>query len=235
MSSIGIGNQVEVTKLACMTSISYLMFQNIFKGVGGRLGLVALFSGTLLQVIQGNYAIFKGYMALETFKAIFADVDITNVPTILNALQKIIPKNYFFAVFSGAICTLILRSKAALNPVVSSSVVGFVGAALPAPFDEKLKALLYLGSFVGMSNLDYTPISLLPLKTGLASAIAAAFYVVSNKAFAGVGGKLGEIAFCAVLFSNALSQLASATFDLLPFQFLKKRKVYNVLGRITRK
>lgn len=72
-----------------------------------------------------------------------------------------------------------------LNPILSASLIGLIGAML---FNEYREAI-YVGAFVGMSSLFNIYVLLLVLL------IAAVVYILLEDRFIGIGGKLGFISF----------------------------------------
>lgn len=88
-----------------------------------------------------------------------------------------------------------------LGPVLSAACVGVVASFIPGWFPEKRKwatlpAALYCGAFVGMSS---------PLVLGtfpnylVAGGLAGLGFWASRTLFSGIGGKLGTLAFAAVV------------------------------------
>ena len=237
MSSVGVATMTDKVSLAIATTVSFLMSQNIFRGIGGKLGLVALFSGTLLQYMKGNLATFEGYKNLVFLKEIFSSFK--SVKTLTDAQQSLVvvqqalvPQHYFLSIFAGALGTLILRTKLSLNPMLSSGIMG-LASSVAFPGMDKMVSLLYLGSFVGMSNTDYTPLTWIPIKAFIASAVTTAVFVIADQIFSGLGGKLGAIAFCGVVVPVYFQKLVSYLYTLLPT--VDKRKNYNVLARVISK
>ncbi len=92
---------------------------------------------------------------------------------------------------AGAIATFILQ-KNGFSAVVASSIIGLIGAGIGHYFSmPNLTAVIFAGSFVGMTNISLgsmTNISAAGVLTGL-------IYSLSLNIFSGLGGRLGTIAF----------------------------------------
>ncbi len=112
----------------------------------------------------------------------------------------------------GAVVTLILQ-KQGLTAVVASSLVGLAGAAaghlLQLPH---LPAVVFAGSFVGMTNPQLASWPLI----SMAGAFSGLLYHISLHLFAGFGGRLGTLAFISTLLF--LSALAFLKKIFLPFR-----------------
>ena len=85
-------------------------------------------------------------------------------------------------------------------PIIASAGVGYVGSYLPktkAYDHEMAKACIYSGSFatIGGEQIceDLWQVLFLSLILG-------GFFLVFKSSFRGFGGKLGSLAFCAVVF-----------------------------------
>lgn len=97
----------------------------------------------------------------------------------------------------GALATFLLQ-KYGVSAVVASALVGLSGAALGFFLsDSNLPAVIFAGSFVGMTALTITSVPFIVI----AGAISGLLYalMVSFNIFPGYGGRLGTIAFIALL------------------------------------
>lgn len=109
---------------------------------------------------------------------------------------------FMFASAFGAIATFFLQ-KQGLSSVLASSLVGLLGVLIGLLFSsDHLPAVIFAGSFVGMTSLSFGTFPLV----ALAGIVAGFLYSISLNIFAGFGGRLGAIAFistivCFYLFS----------------------------------
>lgn len=107
----------------------------------------------------------------------------------------------FSAILIGAILTNLLSYYGEISPVVAAASVALVFAALVMLRQLKTASqylpLLYMGTFVGMSNLKSLSLPLALISLVAASAGALILAQLLAKRLIGVGGKLGLIAFAA--------------------------------------
>jgi hypothetical protein len=94
----------------------------------------------------------------------------------------------FAAVMAGAIIAFALKVNLGLGPVVGAGLTALI-ASLVVP---SLGVPIYCGAFVGMTSarlfIEYTDLC-------LAAAIAGAIYLLTQRSYLGLGGKLGTVAF----------------------------------------
>ncbi len=99
----------------------------------------------------------------------------------------------------GAVLTFLLQ-KQGLSPVFSSSLIGIIVASigffLPQPFSVYIPAVVFAGTFVGMTALSLANVPIMIFAGALAGLLYALFYSVI---FPGYGGRLGVVAFIATL------------------------------------
>lgn len=109
----------------------------------------------------------------------------------------------FMAILAGALLTNALVYFGLTSAVVAAASVGLVFAVIVAAGRLKSMAeflpMLYMGTFVGMSNLKSLSLPLALLSLVLASVGALLVAQLLAKRFIGMGGKLGLIAFVAGL------------------------------------
>jgi hypothetical protein len=94
----------------------------------------------------------------------------------------------------GAVATSFLQEKYGITAVVSSSLVGLLGAAIGYLLsDSYLPAAIFAGSFAGMTAIAVAPLEL----TALAGAGAGVLFALLTEfnVFPGYGGRLGTVAF----------------------------------------
>ena len=99
-------------------------------------------------------------------------------------------------VLLGTIVTYSLQYFLDLNPILSASIVGLCGAFADKKLSKVISVPLYCGAFVGMTNPENHFTFPLIFTFGL---IAGIVYYLSKNFYTGVGGKLGTIAFVAVI------------------------------------
>lgn len=107
----------------------------------------------------------------------------------------------FIAILTGALLTNALVYFGLTSAVVAAAIVGLVFAIIVAAGRLKSMAeflpMLYMGTFVGMSNLKSLSLPIAVLSLVLASVGALLVTQLLAKRFIGMGGKLGLIAFVA--------------------------------------
>lgn len=105
------------------------------------------------------------------------------------------------AVPLGTLTCFMLQTQFAFGPVLAASTVGLAGSFIPGLFPDRhqwkaIPAAVYCGAFVGMSS-DKVLISW-PMFLA-AGCLAGLLFWISRNLFQGVGGKLGTLAFAAVV------------------------------------
>ena len=101
----------------------------------------------------------------------------------------------------GAVLCYMLNVFGDLGGVLSTAITGSVASFLPvfnkkSEYLKKLPPAIYCGSFVGMSSLEIAPSIPFVILAGI---LAGGFLLLSKSIFMGIGGKLGMVAFGAVL------------------------------------
>lgn len=112
----------------------------------------------------------------------------------------------------GALASFYLNHFLKLGPVISAAIVGSVASFIPnlnkrSHYLKQLPAALYCGAFIGMSSVGVAP-NILFIVT--ASIFTAILLILSKNLFAGVGGKLGTLAFAGVVITSFLYFLISS-------------------------
>lgn len=179
MASSNIFNGYSLFIATLFASLLFYLGGRNYLGVGGKLGTTAFF-GTLLV------AFFQGHSLITPWNPDFSIL----VPLlVLGAL--------------GTLATYYLAEEKKLGPVVGSGCVGIVGGILlPILFQEhgNLYAnLVYCASFAGMASKKVLGGWPLFMAAGLISGF---LFFTSLSVFDGLGGKLGTIAFVAVLVAR---------------------------------
>jgi len=183
MSSASVYDFDHLLIASVLAGIIFVITKRIFKGVGGKLGTVALIGGVLTAVITGR----------EFTKS--------SLPGWEVGLLIII-----FAVI-GILATYTLNVRYGKSPVLSSATVGLTGGlVLPEIFPEigQILALVVIcASFAGMSSKERLPNEFYAIIAGMFCGI---IFIFSAPYFGGAGGKLGTIAFGAVIAVVALKR-----------------------------
>ncbi|SDZ88538.1 hypothetical protein [Pedobacter hartonius] len=113
---------------------------------------------------------------------------------------------------AAALASFYLNHFLKLGPVISAASVGSLGSFIPnirkhSHYLQQLPAAIYCGAFIGMSS-EHVASGLLFIIT--ASFFTAILLFLSKNLFAGVGGKLGTLAFAGVAITSFLYFLISS-------------------------
>jgi len=168
---------VQMTIAASIIAgLLFVVSEGVLEGFGGRLGTIA-FIGTTITVLSSP--------------AVFVPDDLLQRELLLTAVL-------YSAVAAGL--TFYLSVKKGHGPVMASGSVGLAGGiALPAIHEAHgttFAAVVICASFVGMSSYKRLKSS---LHSALAGTVAGLVFCFSTHIATGSGGKLGTIAFGAVL------------------------------------
>jgi hypothetical protein len=112
----------------------------------------------------------------------------------------------------GAIACFYLNHFLQLGPVISAGVVGSIASFVPqlkkqSHYLQQLPTAIYCGAFIGMSSVGVAPNFLFILT---ASFFTALLLILSKNLFAGIGGKLGTLAFAGVVITSFLYFIISS-------------------------
>jgi hypothetical protein len=112
----------------------------------------------------------------------------------------------------GALACFYLNNFLKLGPVISAAAVGSLGSFIPnlkkhSHYLQQLPAAIYCGAFIGMSSTGVAPNILFIITASFFTAI---LLFLSKSLFAGVGGKLGTMAFAGVVITSFLYFLISS-------------------------
>ena len=169
-------NYAEVALASLIAAVVFYLTRDVFNGFGGKLGTIALV-GTAITCHSLNRDFLT--LSIADFQT---NLWIVIVATIAAALT------YHF------------NNNKKQGPVLASAVVGILGALLLPPlFPEignTLAVVAICASFTGMTSQSRCPNFWIFLVTGILTGIV---FVYSTPQLAGAGGKLGTIAFSAVL------------------------------------
>jgi len=112
----------------------------------------------------------------------------------------------------GALITFYLNHFLKLGPVLSAALLGSAASFIPnlrkhSHYLQQLPAAFYCGAFIGMSSSGVAPNFLF---VATASIFTALLLIISKNLFAGVGGKLGTLAFAGVVITSFIFFLVSS-------------------------
>lgn len=226
-TSIGIVHEPRIALgLALITATMFETFERkkLFPGRGGRLGMCATISSTILTLLSGRLDVFT------ELKALFVRIttEIMTAPDFFNLAAKTVPgiSNIVVPSFTlaslGAIVSTFLRRKG-LGPVPSSAICGLIGTLF---IKGSVGGLFYMGSFIGMSADANDAAAVDYPSQVLAAILATSFFLgLGQYILAGVGGKLGAAALCGVLASSSIIRKA-AVRERLVGTIKKYRHVY---------
>jgi hypothetical protein len=192
---------MELLLLAVFVSSVVLMFHYLkskqpklaLLGLGGRLGFFGFAGFTLFS-----------YLILRKIPA-YHDIH----------FDQQLFTNHILGIFSGAAATTAIRRTLGKDcphkNVFASAIVGTLGS-FALMFDHRsgnsVASTVFLGSFIGMSELSL----LQPGFVIFSSVIAAAILVIATSCFAGYGGLLGTVALCGVWITRFLGNQAKKAY-----------------------
>jgi hypothetical protein len=169
-------NYGEVALASLIAAIVFIISRDVFNGFGGKLGTIALI-GTAITC----HSLDRDFLRFS-----IADFR-TNLLIILVAVI-------------AAGLTYYFNNHRSQGAVLASAVVSMLGAILlPSLFPNlgnNLTVVAICASFTGMTNQNRCPDFAIFLVTGVLTGIV---FVYSTPLLGGAGGKLGTIAFSAVL------------------------------------
>ncbi len=189
MSSGDALNFLQVILAGSVTSVIFIAAEDVFNGIGGKLGTMA-FTGCVLTIITTGTKFIK-----------------FEIPGIREIL--------FLMIFSimGAVLTYLLHTKTKCGPVLASGLVGMTaGLLMPLLFKgmgSNLAIMVYFATFAGMSSKLKVPSWIHMAAAGLICSFAYIFTPGMN----GAGGKLGTIAFGSVFAVIGFMSLKSRWFQ----------------------
>ena len=185
MSSAEVYGYSGVALAAAAAGVVFVLGKHAFNGVGGKLGTIAWAGCVAAALLMGE--------PLLTGRVPGWDV---GAPLIIYCA-------------AGAWLTFILSVRFALGPVMASGLVGLAGGLLlpvlhGAQTGTTLAVGVFCASFAGMSAVKRFGNASWMLPAGVVSALA---FMLSAPFMGGVGGKLGTIAFGAVIGLRGLISL----------------------------
>jgi hypothetical protein len=171
VSSLLVADPYLVILVGFFTGLLYVLGSETFKGFGGKLGATAYF-GTLLASFF--YSTFNHTMTDNLI---------------------VIEYEVFIIFILGALSTYIINTGLKTGAVLASSLLGLIGGLVfPNVFSsgQALAVALFCGTFIGMSTSAKLTTWFSVIQ---ASIIGTIIYLYTAPYFAGLGGKLGLIAF----------------------------------------
>lgn len=178
-------NYLEVALAGLISSGVYLLTKDVYNGIGGKLGTIALI-GTAVTCMS----LSREFLVLP-----IANWQTNLVIMLVSMLAA--PLTFYFNISRKH------------GPVLASAMVGMTaGLVLPALFPQlgrTLAVVAICASFAGMTNRDRCPNFWHILLTGFFTSV---IFVYSTPLLGGAGGKLGTIAFGAVLATCGLRTLS---------------------------
>lgn len=183
-SNILFFNYWEVTLAGLIAAVVFTLTQDIFRGVGGKLGTIALV-GTALTGLSLN----REFLILP-----IGDWQVNAL--VMATAMLATPITFYFNINRKH------------GPVLASAIVGLAGGLiLPAvlpQFGATLAVVSICASFAGMTSKERCPDFWHIFITGFFTGVT---FVYSTPLLGGAGGKLGTIAFGAVLGTCGLKRL----------------------------
>ncbi len=184
-STILFSSYEELLLAGVFSSMIFIMVKPVCKGFGGKLGTIA-FAGSLYSItILGSPVITHTIPSLEI-----------GISLVVYSV-------------TGAYLTYLINVILGHGPVIASALVGLLaGLLLPVihgTSDGSTMALMvFCASFTGMSSRERIRSSYLIM---LAGALTALLFIYSMPHLGGAGGKLGTIAFGAVIAVSGIDKL----------------------------
>lgn len=189
VSSLLVYDTQSVMTVALFAGLFYVMGSETFKGFGGKLGATAYFATLLSSVF------FNTFSDTMTGAIVHLRYDV------------------FMVFIIGSLGTYIIKERYKLSLVVASSLLGLTfGLILPNAFSNgaSLAVALFCGTFIGMSTTSKLSSR---ISVSIASLIGTIIYLYTSPYFAGLGGKLGLIAFGASVATAGIYNLKTHLTD----------------------
>lgn len=184
MTGAGVLTGIETVIIAGLISgILLAGTEPLYVGFGGKLGACAFFGAMIT--------------ALFTNRFVFSDPNLTPQFDIMIPVLLVI----------GTVGTLWIRDFAHHSAVISSGIIGIAGSLiLPSffPINGLLYATtLFCGTFVGMSAMEHLKNYKYTITAALMCALC---YFYTSPIFPGKGGKLGALAFGAMVATSGMME-----------------------------
>lgn len=189
VSSLLASDILSVITIGVIAGLFFIFGSDTFKGFGGKLGATAYFSTLFASIL---YDKFSDTMTSSTV-----------------SLQY----DVFIVFIIGSVGTYLINEQYNIGVVVASSLLGLTfGLIFPNMLanGQSLAVALFCGTFIGMSTTSKlsTRISVI-----LASVIGTIIYLYTAPYFAGLGGKLGLIAFGSTIATAGIYNFRTFVLD----------------------
>ena len=198
VSGLLVSDLPSVISIGFFSGLLYVTGAETFKGFGGKLGATAYFATLLTSIF------FNTFRDTMTGGTVSLEVDV------------------FIVFIVGSLGTYFINEQYKIGAVGASSLLGLTfGLVLPNVFNNghSLAVALFCGTFIGMSTTTKltTRVSVM-----IASLIGTIIYVYTAPYFAGLGGKLGLIAFGSTIATAGIYNLKSHVSKPNKWIFLHK-------------
>lgn len=169
---------------AAIAAVIYVAARPACQGFGGKLGTIA-FAGTLISLLLTQGQLSSAPLPENSFGIVLVLFSMT-----------------------GAWLTYLINVTLKHGPVIASALVGMIaGLVLPALFGPEegktLALMVFASSFAGMSSAERIRS---PLYIIVAGGLAALLFIYTQPIAGGAGGKMGTIAFGAVIAVGGLEE-----------------------------
>ena len=158
-----------------IVGIVFIICQTVFEGFGGKLGVMAFFSGLFISLVSKP------------------QTELIRLPDLIQGLVIVLS-----CVF-GSIVTCLLSMRMKAGPVMASGIITLIGGiflpCISPLIGQNLASSLTAGTYAGMSSKEVIGSK---LYMGLAGMVAGIILVLGVPVFYGLGGKLGAVAFLGV-------------------------------------
>lgn len=192
-SNLLLFNYQEVALAGFIAGIVYVLTRDVFNGIGGKLGTIALIGTTITGMGLGREFLFTPISDWAT-----------NLLIIIIAAAAT-PLTYYLNIHRKQ------------GPVMASAIVGLIGGLilpnLLPQFGTTLAVVAVCASFAGMTGKQRCSTFWHILITGLFTGI---IFLYSAPLLGGAGGKLGTIAFGATLSSCGYTWLFNRHLAQIP-------------------
>jgi len=181
----------EVALAGLISGLVFILSKDVFNGFGGKLGTMALVGTALTGLSLQREFILLPIADWETNALILATAMLAT------------PLTFYFNIGRKH------------GPVLASAIVGITGGLLlPVAFPQlgsNLAVVAFTASFAGMTSKERCPNFLHILITSFFTGVV---FIYSTPLLGGAGGKLGTIAFGAVIATCGLTSLADRLFNI---------------------
>lgn len=192
MASIEVFSRYETVLVAgVVAGLTLVATKPIFKGFGGKLGISAFVGTMVTSLIFGKFSQGQAELSIRVSDWIIL---------------------YFIL---GATLTFMIDERKRIGAVASSSIMGLIGSVfLPLLYGSEgdiYSVAVFCGSFIGMTSLERIKKRRFMIVAGVFGSI---IFVYTNSLYAGLGGKLGAIAFGSTIAMAGLIDLSKNVLEI---------------------